>query len=413
MKFLLLILTVSILQIGILTACSNPIDTNLNQDLLNSTLDMPSTSLDSTPVDVESSDLVPEDLIGVWEVFNLLMREYVEKTDLDPAQLEKAAIMGMLEAIEDPYTAYIDPKSFELAMSDTQGSFEGIGAEVTMTPDGKLMIVAPIPDTPAAKAGIRPGDVILEVDGESIEGLSLIESVMKIRGPKGSIVRLQIMHLFGQETELIEITRGIIQISSVNMNITDENFAYINLSVFYENTSYELSEALEKAVKQNVQGIILDLRNNPGGLLSASVEVASHFIKEGLVLYEIDGSDRKTNWSTRQVNVYTDLPIVVLSNEFSASGSEVVIGALQDHKRAIIVGETSFGKGSVNMLSSLTNGGGLYITLARWYTPNGRLIEGEGLLPDVLISQSQNQREDTQFEKAIEVLSNIILDTAK
>jgi len=413
LKFLLLILTVSILQIGILTACSNPIDTNLNQDLLNSTLDMPSTSLDSTPVDVESSDLVPEDLIGVWEVFNLLMREYVEKTDLDPAQLEKAAIMGMLEAIEDPYTAYIDPKSFELAMSDTQGSFEGIGAEVTMTPDGKLMIVAPIPDTPAAKAGIRPGDVILEVDGESIEGLSLIESVMKIRGPKGSIVRLQIMHLFGQETELIEITRGIIQISSVNMNITDENFAYINLSVFYENTSYELSEALEKAVKQNVQGIILDLRNNPGGLLSASVEVASHFIKEGLVLYEIDGSDRKTNWSTRQVNVYTDLPIVVLSNEFSASGSEVVIGALQDHKRAIIVGETSFGKGSVNMLSSLTNGGGLYITLARWYTPNGRLIEGEGLLPDVLISQSQNQREDTQFEKAIEVLSNIILDTAK
>jgi carboxyl-terminal processing protease len=270
------------------------------------------------------------------------------------------------------------------------------------------MIVAPIPDTPAEKAGIRSGDVILKVNGESIEGFSLLESVMKIRGPRGSIVKLEIQHLFADETEIIEITRGIIQISSVNMNITDENFAYIKLSVFYENTTHELSEILEKAIKQNVKGIILDLRNNPGGLLTASVEVASHFISDGLVLYEIDGSGRKTNWGTRDVKVFTDLPMVILSNEFSASGSEVVIGTLQDHKRATIVGETTFGKGSVNMIRSLSNGGGLYITFARWYTPSGRLIEGEGLSPDILVAQSQNQREDAQFEKGIQVLLGMI-----
>ena len=413
MKIWLLLFTISIFQLSVLIACSNPTEINKNKNLENPGLDLPSASLESKTVNIESPDVIPEDLLGVWETFNLLMREYVDRKDLDPEQLEKAAITGMLNAIEDPYTSYIDPSSFELAMSDTQGSFEGIGAEVTMTPDGKLMIVAPIPDTPAEKAGIRPGDVILKVDGESIEGFSLLESVMKIRGPRGSIVKLEIQHLFEENTALIEITRGTIQISSVNMNITDEDFAYINLSVFYENTTEELSNVLEKAIKQDVKGIILDLRNNPGGLLTASVEVASHFIRDDLVLYEIDGSGRKTNWTTREVKVFTDLPMVVLSNEFSASGSEVVIGTLQDHKRATIVGQTTFGKGSVNMIRSLSNGGGLYITFARWYTPSGRLIEGEGLSPDILIEQSQNQREDAQFEKALEILSEIISSDSK
>ncbi len=330
MKIWLLLFTISIFQLSVLIACSNPTEINKNKNLENPGLDLPSASLESKTVNIESPDVIPEDLLGVWETFNLLMREYVDRKDLDPEQLEKAAITGMLNAIEDPYTSYIDPSSFELAMSDTQGSFEGIGAEVTMTPDGKLMIVAPIPDTPAEKAGIRPGDVILKVDGESIEGFSLLESVMKIRGPRGSIVKLEIQHLFEENTALIEITRGTIQISSVNMNITDEDFAYINLSVFYENTTEELSNVLEKAIKQDVKGIILDLRN-----------------------------------------------------------------------------------GSVNMIRSLSNGGGLYITFARWYTPSGRLIEGEGLSPDILIEQSQNQREDAQFEKALEILSEIISSDSK
>ena len=374
-------------------------------------IDLPSQPF-SQPSNIERADPVPEDLQAVWEAYALLRREFVDQSQIDPEDLAEAAISGMLSTLDDPYTAYINPESYQLEISNTQGSFEGIGAEVNMTPDGRLMIVAPLPETPAELAGIRPGDVILEVNGESISGLSLIEAVSKIRGPRGSSVRLLVKHLFVEDPEIIEITRGVIQIASTNMNMTDEQFAYINLRVFYENTIKELEDVLRQAEQEGARGIILDLRNNPGGLLTSAVEVASQFLEDGLVLYEEDGSGRRTDWNVRRGGLAIDIPLVVLANAFSASGSEVVIGALQDHGRATIVGSQTFGKGSVNIIRSLSNGGGLYLTFAYWYTPNGRLIEGEGLMPDVEVNQSANQREDAQFNRAIEVLESLIAASA-
>ena len=374
-----------------------------------STLDLPSAPVPSalsTPLAAPSE--VPKELRAVWETWALLARDFVDRSELDPEELAKAAIRGMLEALDDPHTTYITPQNYEFVQSDTSGKFEGIGATVNMTADGRLMIVAPLPETPAEEAGIKAGDVILEVDGESIEGLSLLEAVLRIRGPRGSTVRLLVTHLFEDESQIIEVVRGVIKLSSVNMNITAENFAYIHLRVFYENTNEELVDLLEEAKVQRVRGIILDLRNNPGGILSATVDVASQFLEDGLVLYEIDGTGRRSDWPVRRGGVATDIPMVVLGNEFSGSASEVLIGALQDHKRAIMVGAQTFGKGSVNILRPLSDGGGLYITLARWYTPDGRLIEGKGLDPDIEVRALGGQREDSQFNKAVEILESQI-----
>ena len=371
---------------------------------------LPSPEFDPLTEPLETPSEVPEELKTVWEVWALLAREHVNRSELDPEVFAEAAIRGMLQALDDPHTNYVRPEAFTIERQDIQGEFQGIGANVSLRQNGKLMIVAPLESSPAEIAGLRPGDVILAVNGESIVGLSLLEAVGRIRGPRGSEVRLLIQRLSSSDTMEVTVVRNVIPLTSVLLRSQPgDRFAHIRVTTFYPSTSQELAEAIEKSIAEGAVGLILDLRDNPGGLLDSVVDVSSQFLKEGLVLYQIDGSGRRKDWKVREEAGTLDIPTVVLTNEFSASASEILVGALQDHRRATIIGGTTFGKGSVNTLRRLNNGGGLYITFARWFTPSGRLIQGKGLEPDVEIVATDRQEAETlQLQKAFEVLESQI-----
>jgi carboxyl-terminal processing protease len=265
-------------------------------------------------------------------------------------------------------------------LSSLEGELEGIGAQVAIR-DEQITIIAPIANSPAAAAGIRAGDVVLEVDGQSTVEMSLAEAVLNIRGPKGTSVRLLILHQDESEPEEIEIVRDKIELPSVHFEMR-EDIAYINITHFSGHTSEELSATLESMTREEIRGIILDLRSNPGGILEIVVDVTSYFLPEGVVVSVVDNRKEQTALEVNPKELITDLPMVVLVDSFSASGSEVLAGALQDYGRATIAGSQTFGKGSVNVLHKLKDGSGLFITTARWLTPNGRLIEGEGIKPD-------------------------------
>ncbi|MFC1980051.1 S41 family peptidase [Chloroflexota bacterium] len=316
----------------------------------------------------------------VEEAWNIIFQDYVDKEKLDADALSRGAIKGILEALDDPYTSYLEPEIYNMSLSSLEGKFEGIGAQVSLK-DEQLVIIAPIAGSPAAGAGIRPGDVILEINGTSASGISLVEAVSRIRGPKGTPVMLLVLHQNETEPEIIEIIRDEIELLSVHSEMM-EDLAYINISHFSERTNEELSTTLQSINEKAATGIILDLRSNPGGAVGAVVDVASHFLKEGVVLNIVDNRGEQTAMSVKSGGTTIDLPLVILVDSFSASGSEVLAGALQDYGRATVAGTKTFGKGSVNIIRELKDGSGLYVTTARWLTPNGRLIEGEGLYPD-------------------------------
>ena len=361
---------------------------------------------------VPPPDEVPAGLETVWEAYSLLVREYVERDTVDPEVLAEAAIRGMVDALGDRYTAYISPESFALESQRLVGDFEGIGASVTQTQDRqRVMIVAPLPNTPAEKAGIRPGDVIFAVDGADTTGWSVLDAVNRIRGKRGSTVVLSVVHLGDLDPVDIPIVRGTIKQDSVTARlIVDTPYGLAKINTFTGRTRDELRDAMREFRDDGIEGVVLDLRNNPGRLLTATVDVASEFISGGLVTYEVDGRGNRKDWAVRSGGESFDVPIVVLVNDFSASGSEVLTAALQDNDRAVVIGVTTFGKGSVNMLRPLSNGGGLYITFARWYSPDGRLIEGDGIEPDVTIeytldlAAARRGAEDTQLNAAIKQL---------
>ncbi|MFC1977474.1 S41 family peptidase [Chloroflexota bacterium] len=321
-----------------------------------------------------------EGLGVVEEVWDVIFRDYVDQDRVDAGALREAAIKGMVKELDDPYTSYLSAQAYQMSSSGLQGKFEGIGAYVGVKNE-QIVIIAPIFDSPAAKAGIRAGDIILGVDGRSAVEMSLEEAVLHIRGPRGTPVRLLVLHEGETEPEEIEIFRAEIKLSSVNFEMKGD-IAYVNINHFTERTDGELSPVLESITEEGATGIILDLRSNPGGLVEAVVDVASHFLREGIVLSVLDNQGKQTSLSVRHGGLTTDLPLVVLTDNYSASGSEVLAGALQDYDRATIAGATTYGKGSVNTLHRLSDGSGLYITIARWLTPNGRLIEGEGISPD-------------------------------
>jgi carboxyl-terminal processing protease len=324
----------------------------------------------------------------VEQAWNIILQEYVDKDKLDTNTLTQGAIKGMVEALDDPYTAYLDSTAYELSLKDMAGKFEGIGAYVAAE-DGQIAIVAPIAGSPAEKVGIRAGDIILEIDGQSTEGMSLVEAVLSIQGPKGTLVTLLILHQGETEPEVIEIVRAEIEVPSVSSEMKGD-IAYIEISTFSKRTAEELAPVLESITQQAATGIILDLRSNPGGLLETVIDVASFFLKEGVVVDVVDNEGNHTTSSVNPSSLTTDLPMVVLVDGYSASGSEVLAGALQDYGRATIAGARTYGKGSVNILHQLQDGSGLYITIARWLTPNGRLIEGEGLAPDYELGEGED-----------------------
>ena len=351
---------------------------------------------------------LPTEFQRLSEVWYLLVQEHIDGGELDPAAISDGAIRGMLVALDDPYAGFLDSEQYSLETEDIRGFFGGIGAEVGVR-DGVMTILAPMPDTPAEAAGIRPGDVILEVDGVSIQGLSLLEVVQLIRGDKGTKVKILIRHLSSAEPVLIEIERDIINLKSVELLMQVGRIGHLRLSGFTGTTNDDLKEALERFERSQGLGIVLDLRNNPGGLVSSVVDVTSQFIDDGLVLYQIDAKGDRRNWGVKSGGKALDIPMVVLVNEFSASASEVFTGAIIDNERATVIGATTFGKGSVNNLWPLNDGSGINFTTARWFTPNGVLIEGEGITPDVLLDPiEENEDDDIYLDRAIEILKEQI-----
>lgn len=318
------------------------------------------------------------DIVG--QAWNIILTDYVDRNKIDTDNMSRAAIEGILESLDDPYSSYLQAEQYELGLSGLEGEFDGIGAYVTAE-DDQIMIIAPIADSPADKAGIKAGDTILEIDGEPVTELSLAEVIIKIRGPKGTEVRLLILHEGETEPEEIKIIRSKVEVPSVRFEMKGD-IAYINITEFTERTADELSPIIQGLDEENASGIVLDLRGNPGGLLDTVVDVTSYFLHDGTIVDVIDNKGKVATLQVKTSQPNIDLPMVVLVDQGSASGSEVLAGALQDHGRATIAGAKTHGKGSVNVLRQLDDGSGLYLTTARWLTPNGHLIEGEGIPPD-------------------------------
>jgi carboxyl-terminal processing protease len=316
----------------------------------------------------------------VQEAWDIIFAHFVDRDKLEASTLAAGAIEGMVEALDDPHCAYLPADTYELSQSHWEGKFEGIGAYVGEE-EGRLVIVTPIAGSPAEKAGIRAGDIVLEVDGESVTEMSLTEAVLLIRGPRGTTVVLLVLHKGESEPVEIEIVRAEIEIPSVILEMR-EDIALITISNFSERTDDELAEVLKEIAQEGATGIILDLRSNPGGLLATVVDVSGRFLEDGIIYYMVDYQGEKTATSVKRKSPRTDLPLVVLVDSYSASGSELLAGALQDNGRAVIAGTTTYGKGSVNVPYKLKDGSGLYITTARWLTPSGHIIEGQGIEPD-------------------------------
>ncbi len=354
----------------------------------------------------------------IEEAWQIILDDFVDSDELDLDKLSQGAIEGLIEALDDPYSAYFDAEQYALSLDRIEGSFGGIGTEITIDEEGQLTIVAPFIGTPAQREGIMPGDKILEIDGETTEGISLIEAALKIRGEPGTKVTLRVLHRGEDVPEDIVITREEIKGTTISHKMlpdtptptpTPTNIAYIEVDYFSSRTGDEIVSALEDITASDVRGIILDLRDNPGGILEAAVDLASQFLEEGVVAYVIDGEGNEETWEVREGGLATDLPLVVLVNGNSASGSEVVAGALQDYGRGIVIGTKTLGKGRVNRFHELSDGSAIYITIAWWYTPNGRQIEGQGILPDVTVERTAEDIErgyDPQLERAIEYIKS-------
>lgn len=355
---------------------------------------------------------LPADFSLMPEVFGVLKNDYVEKDKVDPYKLSQGAIKGMVEALGDPYTSYMDKEAFNLERSSLEGSFEGIGAQVAKTEKEGLIVIAPLPGTPAEKAGIRAGDRILQIDGQSTAKFSLNEAVSKIRGAKGTQVKLSILHEGDTKPVDITVTRASIEMKTVTWKSID-SFVYIRLSSFQMNTSREFRNALRDILRTQPKGIVLDMRTNPGGLLNEVVDVAREFLPGKVILYEEDRNGNRKTWTASKGGLVENIPLVVLVDSHSASGSEVLSGALQDYKRAVIIGVKTFGKGSVNTFKSFSDGSGLYITVGRWITPvANRKIEGLGLLPDIealRTPEQQSQGIDPPLDKALEYLKTGVI----
>lgn len=350
---------------------------------------------------------LPTEFDRMAEVWKLLAREHIDGDSLDAEDLSDGAIRGMLDALDDPYAAYLTSDQFAVDSQDIKGYFEGIGAEVGMR-DGRITILAPMPDTPAEEAGIRPGDVILEIEGESTKGISIMEAVSKIRGEKGTDVMLLVLHINASQPDLLRITRGKIPLESARLLMQVGQIGHLRVFSFTGTTKDEIKKALERFERSKGVGLVLDLRNNPGGLLTSVVDVTSQFLDDGLVLYQIDAQGKRTDWDVKSGGEALDVPLVVLVNEFSASASEVLTGAFMDHGRATVIGTTTFGKGSVNNMWPLSDGSGINFTIARWFTPEGTVIEGEGISPDIIEERGEDDSEDVQLDRAIEVLKEQI-----
>jgi carboxyl-terminal processing protease len=332
-----------------------------------------------------ASELPLEELRRFTEVYERVQRDYVES--IDDETLIRNAIRGMLEGL-DPHSAYLDAAEYEQLQEGTRGQFGGLGIEVGME-DGFVKVIAPIDGTPADAAGIQPGDLIMRIDGRSVRGLDLQQAVERMRGEPGTEIQLGILR-DGQDSPIdVTLERAVIQVDSVRSQLLEPGFGYLRISQFQSRTGDDLLSEIAAWQDEHgpMDGMVLDLRNNPGGVLDAAVEVADAFLSNGAIVSTNGRAERAESRFTATPNdALNGAPLVVLVNAGSASAAEIVAGALQDHRRAVIMGEQTFGKGSVQSILPLRNGSAVKLTTARYYTPDGRSIQAEGIVPDVEIA---------------------------
>lgn len=371
----------------------------------------------SSPLSISESSSgqdadTPEDLTqtfeAFWQTWDLVHSTYVDQP-VDDTTLMRGAINGMLQSLGDPHTSYMNPEEYSQANTALEGEYEGIGAIVDITGD-YLKIVSPMPDSPAEKAGLKVGDIIIAVDGEDMTGVDGNIVLSKVKGPAGTSVVLTIQREGVDQSFDVTVTRAKITQSSVTYKMLDSGVAYVGLSNFGEKTTQDLKKALKELLAQNPKGLILDLRYNGGGFLETAVEVTSQFLDSGNVLLEEYGDKTQTAYPALEGGLALDIPIVVLVNEGSASASEITAGALQDAGRAKLIGVTTYGKGSVQKWTALQdNQGAVRITIARWLTPKERQINEIGLTPDIEVKISEDDiaaGRDPQLDKAVETLLN-------
>jgi carboxyl-terminal processing protease len=340
-----------------------------------------------------------------WETWQLIHNEYYDQPVAD-SRLVEGAIQGMLDTLDDPNTRYLSPEQEEAARNSMAGHIEGIGAEVEAGEGESIIIVAPYEGSPAEAAGLRSGDIIRAADGVALTGMDLTAAAALVRGPKGTTVRLRIER-DGALFE-VDVARDVIQVPSVKGELLDNGLAYVRLSRFGNETAEELQDTLAQLMAHNPSGLILDLRGNPGGNLPTAVDVADEFLAEGTVLIERFGNGRETVFESKNRGLAQDISLVILLDGGSASASEVVAGAVQDRGRGVLIGEPTYGKGTVQSWHRLSNDGGVRITVARWLTPDGRWLNETGLEPDYLVSLPDSEEgaavTDTQLEAAVDYL---------
>lgn len=348
-----------------------------------------------------------------WDTWDLLSREYVDKKAIDPQKLFYGAISGMVAAVGDPYTVFLPPEAQKASKDDLNGSFEGVGMELGFNSDKRLVIIAPLDGTPASRAGLKAQDFIVKIDKKDATNLTLPEAVKLIRGIKGTEVTLTIFREGEDEPREVKLTRDTIVVKSVILSFKEteskKKIAYLKLTRFGERTKDEWNTAVSDILSSGTVGVVLDMRNNPGGFLDGAVFIASEFLENGdVVLQENQKGDRIPYKVTRRGKILK-LSLVALINKGSASASEIVAGAMQDRKRAKLVGEKSFGKGTIQEAEELPGGTGIHITTAKWLTPLGRWVnDTEGLEPDVKIEVDKkniDKDKDAQLDKALELLN--------
>lgn len=351
-----------------------------------------------------------------WDTWDLVSSHYLDKKAIDPTKMFYGAIAGMVAAIGDPYTVFLPPEAQKASKEELNGAFEGVGIQLGFKKDRRLTVIAPLEGTPAEKAGVKPQDLIVEIDGKDTTNITLPEAVKLIRGPKGSEVVLTIFREGENDTREIKLTRDTIVVKSVTIKIeqtkSGKKIGLIKLSRFGERTEEEWNSGVSEVLSSGVSGIILDVRNNPGGLLEGAVFIGSEFLEGGDVALQENSKGEKHHFKVDRQGRILKLPMITLINKGSASASEIVAGALQDRKRARLVGEKSFGKGTIQEAEELPGGTGIHITTARWLTPNGRWVnDTEGLEPDLVVEipneevTEGQEPKDVQLDKALELLN--------
>ncbi len=356
-------------------------------------------------VPVEKQDI---DFSLFWDVWDELSASYLDKSALSPAKMVYGAIQGMVASLGDPYTVFLPPKEQQRSKEDLGGSFDGVGIQLGYK-DGILAVIAPLSGMPAEKAGVRAGDLILKIEDQETTEVSLPEAVNLIRGPKGTTIKLTLQHDGESDSYEAAIVRDTIVVPSVEVEIQDaeggRTVAHLKLTRFGERTDQEWQEAVSKILTSRPDGVILDLRNNPGGYLSGAVFIASEFLSQGVVVQQESADGHRETFSVNRRGSLLTFPLVVLVNEGSASASEIVAGALMELDRAKLVGKTTFGKGTIQEAQDLPGGTGLHITTARWLLPSGESIDKKGVTPDFEVDlDPEKPEEDVQLKKAVEIL---------